>query len=122
MSEKINWNYTISVVSGPQVSQAGVIGVDAYDKFTVTIDKNASQTVELIPGAAGDKAENVKLLVLSPSGSSLSYTVNSQEVPLDGPHVFIGAGAVQLLGQFTGFTFKNGDAQDAASLQIIIGR
>lgn len=51
MSETINWNYSISVISGPQVSNAGVIGVDAYDKFTVTIDKNASQTVELIPGA-----------------------------------------------------------------------
>lgn len=122
MSEKINWNYAINVISGPQVSQTGVIDVDAYDKFTVTIDKSASQTVELIPGAAGNKVEKVKLLVLSPSGSSLSYTANGQEVPLDGPHVFIGTGAVQLLGQFTGLTFKNDDAQNAAVLQIIIGR
>ena len=53
---------------------------------------------------------------------SKSYTVNGQAVPLDGPHVFISAGSVQLLGQFTGLTFKNEDAQNAAVVQIMVGR
>lgn len=53
---------------------------------------------------------------------SKSYTVNGQAVPLDGPHVFISAGSVQLLGQFTGLTFKNEDARNAAVVQIMVGR
>lgn len=36
--------------------------------------------------------------------------------------MFIGAGSVQLLEQFTGLTFKNGDAQNAAVVQIMVGR
>ncbi len=118
MPEKISWRYVIGVTSGPTVSQTDVIEVDAYDKFAVTVDANASQKVQLFP-AGGE----VKLLVLSPGEPSdkLSYKVGNKTVLLDGPHVLIGAGAVSLLGSPAELTFTN-STEKAAAIQIIVGR
>lgn len=51
-----------------------------------------------------------------------TYEVNGTTVPLDGPHVLIGAGAVALLGESIGMLkFSNGTSEDA-TVSILAGR
>ena len=94
MSEKINWNYVIQATNGPSLSAAGEVEVDAYDKLEVTLGDNVTQQIDLVPSASAS------LIVINPVPSSedLTYKVNGNDVKLDGPQVFIGTGAVSLLG------------------------
>jgi hypothetical protein len=118
MSEKVNWSYLVHAASGPQIAAAAVIEVDAYDKFDLTIATGVTQTVDLVPSGGA-----VKLLVLNPDepDPELSYAVGGKDIPLDAPHVLLGAGAVSLLGTLTALTFKNATQSDI-TLQIIVGR
>ena len=117
MAEKISWNYVSQALNGPSVSAAGELEVDAYDKLAVTIADTTSQQVDLVPGGT------VSLLVINPQTPSedLTYDVGGTDVPLDGPHVLIGAGAVSLLGGATSLTFTNNSGADAL-IEILIGR
>src|SRR5262245_65611124 len=95
MPEKLNWSYVAQVVGGPIVAANGTLDVEAYLKLTVTVPAGGSLDVEVLPGGGG----SVQLLVINPATPSedLTYTVGTEEVVLDGPHVLIGAGAVGLL-------------------------
>jgi len=57
---------------------------------------------------------------LSPD-AKLTYKVGANDVPLDGPHVLIGAGAVGLLGGATSLSFTNKTGADAV-IDILVGR
>jgi hypothetical protein len=117
MGEKVNWNYVAQALNGPSLSAAGSIAVDAYDKFEVTVPDNATQAVNLVP------AGTVALLVINPASSDkkLTYKIGANDVPLDGPHVLIGAGAVSLLGGATSLSFTNNTGTDAV-IDILVGR
>ncbi len=118
MPETIKWNFVAQVLKGPSVSGAAKIdGIDAYDKFDVSVPDAQSQTVNLTPG--GDTF----LLIINPQApnAALSYELGGNPVALDGPHVLIGTGAVGLLGGATSLTFSNNTGDDAA-IEILIGR
>lgn len=117
MGEKISWNYVTQALNGPSLSAAGDIEVDAYDKFEVTVGDTATQAVNLVP------AGTVSLLVINPASpdAKLTYKVGGNDVPLDGPQVLIGAGAVSLLGGTSNLSFTNNTGADAV-IDILVGR
>ncbi len=117
MAEKMNWNYVANAFNGPSVSAAGSIEVDAYDKFEITVVVGATQEVKLVPG------DTISLLIINPKTPSadLTYAIGGKPVPLDGPHVLIGAGAVSLLGDVTSLSFTNKTSTDTV-IEILIGR
>src|SRR2546423_9937113 len=95
----INVTLSVQVVEGPSLAAFRTINVDAYDKSQVTIQQGAAgKVVDVQPGPAG----RVQLLVITCSefGDLLTYKVNNagNDVKLDGEQVFIGDGAVGLLG------------------------
>src|SRR3569833_804260 len=109
MGEILFWNYVAQAVNGPSRSAAGEMEVDAYDKLAITVADNASQQVDLVPNA------KASLLIINPEYAStdLTYKVGANDIKLDGPQVFIGAGAVALLGGATSLTFTNHTGADA---------
>jgi len=117
MGEKLSWNYVVQAVGGPSLSAAGEMEVDAYDKLAITVADNASQQVDLVPNA------KAALLIINPETASadLSYKVGGNDIALDGPQVFIGSGAVALLGGATSLTFTNHTGADAV-IEILVGR
>ena len=120
MSEKLNWTFAARVLRGPTIADSGELDVDAYVKLAVTIKKGATQDVEIFPGAGG----SAQIVVINPATPSdkLTYEVGTTNVPLDGPHVLIGTGAVGMLGNKIGtLKFKNNTTEDA-DLSILAGR
>ena len=120
MAEKLSWTFAARVLGGPTVARSGDLEVEAYTKLAVTIKKNTTQDVEIFPGAGG----SAQLVVISPAAPSdkLTYEVGGKKVPLDGPHIMIGSGAVGMLGSAVGtLKFENKTAQDA-DIAIIAGR
>lgn len=120
MSETLNWSYTVQVTGGPTVAGSGTLAIEAYVKLNVSVPKNKSLDVEILPGTGG----TVQLLVITPAvpSSGLSYKVGPDNVVLDGPHVLIGAGAVSLLAASLGtLKFKNDTTADA-EISILAGR
>ena len=117
MAEKINWSYVAQALDGPSLSGAGSVEAEAYDKFEVTIPDNATQAVNLVP------AGTVSLLVINPASpdAKLTYKVGGKDVPLDGPHVLIGSGAVSLLGGAASLSFTNKTGADAV-IDMLVGR
>ena len=123
MAEKLNWTFAARVLGGPTIATAGEIELDAYTKIDVTIPQGSSQDVEIFPGSGG----SAQVVVISPAVPSvdLTYKVGTTDVPLDGPHVLIGGGAVGLLAGSGGtvgtLTFDNQTASDA-DLSILAAR
>jgi hypothetical protein len=112
MTERLNWSYATEIEGGPAIAGSGVLEFDAYVKLSVTIAAGDTQDVEVLPGAGGP----VQALVIAPATPSedLSYELDGNPVPLDGPHVLIGAGAVALFADAVGtLSFTNGTAEDA---------
>ena len=120
MSEQLKWSYSVQAVRGPAISGNGILEVDAYLKLNVTVPAEGTLDVEVLPNGGG----SVQLLVINPAKPSkdLTYIVNAVNVPLDGPHVLIGAGAVSLLAATIGtLQFENAGAEDA-EISILVGR
>ena len=120
MPEKLSWNFAARVLGGPTIARNGDVEVEAYVKIRVTIKKDKIQDVEVFPGAGG----SAQLVVISPAipSDKLTYEVGSAKVPLDGPHILIGSGAVGMLGSKIGtLKFENKTPQDA-EIEIIAGR
>jgi hypothetical protein len=120
MPEKLSWTFATRVLGGPTVAGSGEVDVDAYVKLAVTIKKNSSQDVEVFPGAGG----SAQLVVISPAkpDPKLTYNLGGTDVPLDGPHILIGSGAVRMLGQTVGTLKVKNDTKEDAQLSIIAGR
>lgn len=119
MPEIIKWNFVTQVLKGPSVSAKGSItDADAYDKFDVELNDTVTQAVNLVPAGA-----SISVLVINPKtpDADLSYDLGGNPVPLDGPHVLIGEGAVSLLGGATSLTFTNSTGADAV-IEILVGR
>lgn len=118
MSETIKWNFVAQVLKGPSISGADSInGIDAYDKFDISLEDGLTQTVNLTPGGT------TSLMIINPGTphASLTYELDGNPVALDGPHVLIGTGAVGLLGGATSLDFTN-NSGDEATIEILVGR
>jgi hypothetical protein len=120
MAEKLSWTFAARILGGPTIARTGDVEIEAYVKVAVTIKKNQTQDVEIFPGAGG----SAQLVVISPAApdEKLTYEVGGKKVPLDGPHILIGKGAVGTLGATVGtLKFENKTAADAG-VEIIAGR
>ena len=120
MPELLKWSCSVQAVRGPTISGNGILEVDAYLKLNVTVPAAGTLNVEVLPDGGG----SVQLLVINPAKPSgeLTYLVGADKVPLDGPHVLLGAGAVSLLAGTIGtLQFENAGAEDA-EISILAGR
>jgi hypothetical protein len=128
---KINWNFAASINGGPQVGAfEPAIEVSAYDYIKVTLPAPASGStasstdVHLQPASTAGAVSMVAILSEKYS-DKVSYTVDSVATArvLDGPHVFLGPGAVSFLNS-TGpqkLTFAN-SLPAAVTVQVLVGR
>jgi hypothetical protein len=126
MPEKISWTLNVQIPGGPKLASSQVVEVDAYDKIEVVVAHDGTDhVVDVQPGAA----DHVKFLSISADHYELlSYKPKDESgaaataVTLDAQQLFVGAGAVQLLGKAPKqLVFKNGASQDA-TVQILVGR
>jgi hypothetical protein len=123
MTETINWTLNVAVVGGPKVSGANTLDVEAYDKVGVVVQAGSQSEVEVQPGTEGQ----VQFLLLSSDhyGSELTYRVNDesgQAVALDALQLFVGTGAVSLLGQSPKTIHFDNQMADDAAIRILVGR
>ena len=121
--ENVNWAVHVDVPSGPKLTAANTIAVEAYDKVNLTLDANATKVkVDIQPGAAGQ----VKLLMITASAYDTKITYSTDagttKVALDAPQVLIGSGAVGLLKPDPKtWQWDNGTA-DPVAIQIFVVR
>jgi hypothetical protein len=127
MPEKINWTLNVQIPEGPKLSAADSIGIEAYDKLEVVVQKDAeAEDIEIQPGETGQ----VQFLLIKSDryGSKLSYSVNAAEadetkrIKLDALQLLIGDGAVKLLGASPKKLFFYNKLDQAAAIQILVGR
>jgi hypothetical protein len=119
---KINWSFTSRIDGGPQLSESQpVIEVTAYDYMVVPVASSAKTDINL-PSATG--AQMVAILATKYS-AKVTYVIDGAPTPqvLDGPHIFIGPGAVAFLGATAPkkLTFTN-SSPDMITVQVFVGR
>lgn len=123
MTEKLTYIADLKIENGPQLMKTAVMNVEAYDIVTAKIEKNSGPTsLNVQPSGSG---KVVALFITSDNYTSMSYTVDlaADQIQLDGPQLFLGAGQVALLGGGTCNTLivTNGGSEDA-NLRILVGR
>jgi hypothetical protein len=120
MAEKLNWSYAVQAEGGPLIAGAGTLEVDAYVKLSVMIPAGETKEVEILPAPGGP----LQLLVIAAAKPSidLSYELDGDAVPLDGPHVLIGPGAVRLCAAAIGTLAFTNDTSEEARIDILAGR
>ena len=123
MMEKINWTLNVAIAGGPKISGSDTLEVEAYDKVGVYIPAVSKVETEVQPGDQGE----VKYLLINADhyGEKLTYRINDEsgdEITLDALQIFIGAGAVSVLGKPPQiFHFENQMDRDA-TVDILVGR
>lgn len=122
MALRIRWSSEITVPGGPTLSFSRAISVDGTDLMTAHLEPGESAAVDVQPSAA----EQVRVLMVTSTayGEDLTYRVGSstQDVALDSPQVFAGAGMIgRLPTDPQTLTFTNGLAE-AATVTILAGR
>jgi hypothetical protein len=119
MAERITYLFKALVTNGPSVVANGALVVDAYDKLEAVVPAGGSITVDVQPGSGGQL-----LGITASSYEDLEYEVDGSgsAVPLDGPLLLIGPGAVGLLGPTQNqIEFNNAGAADT-TVSILVGR
>ena len=124
MAEEIKYSLSFQVVGSTTMPVSGKIEPEAYSKIQVEVPAAASDlAVNLQP--SGTKLADFLLIKASKYGTDLTYKVNSSgatPIVLDGPHVFIGNGAVAILDSDpTQLLFSNALAEDV-TIDILLGR
>jgi hypothetical protein len=123
----INWQFQTMIPGGPSLNLAQpAIQADGYDVTSLTLAASASNVAVPIQPATG--AGDVIFLVVSSSqyDPGISYTVDGLGVAhvLDGPHTFVGSGAVGFLNSAAPpqkLTFSNTLASKV-DVQVFVGR
>ena len=132
MGERISWSINVQVAGGPKISLSRSLDVDAYDKLSVPVAAGATGEsavpVEVQPAS---EAGRVLFLLISADRydiENLACEVRDGEattltLPLDGPQVLMGPGAISLLGATPPQTlyFTNG-LESEARVDILVGR
>ena len=123
MAIKIEYRFGATVQGGPSVNvKQGPVEVDAYDVVSATLAPNDKKTLNVQPaGTAGA----VLLFVITADvyDKDITYDVSGTKVPLDGPLLLAGPGAVGLLGATPPeeATFENG-TNNPVQVQVLVGR
>lgn len=130
-----SWKVSVSANGGLHVSEGRSLEVEAFDVINVKVPGGTSTapgtlSVEVQPA---DASERVRLLLIrssiygeapTPSALKFSVTGGAADIALDQPQLFVGEGAVGLLGAppMT-MTFENAlGAEKDAIVTIIVGR
>src|SRR5262245_52544848 len=123
---KINWGFTAKVDGGPQLSEsAPPIEVNAYE-FVKQVLPAASPAPSTTDVNLQNGTDPQMVAILSTKYTTkLEYVVDggATKHKLDGPHVFVGPGAVAFLGSSSPkkLTFTNA-ATEAINVQVLVGR
>jgi len=128
MSEKISWNFVAQALNGPSISGAGNLNVEDYEKINFSLAKKGVSGATHSVNLSGISTVSLLIISTSTPDSKITYKVTPaiKDAPadgyvLDGPHIFIGAGAIAFLVAATGLTFTNATGADA-EIQILVGR
>ncbi|MDJ0734413.1 MAG: hypothetical protein QNJ47_10130 [Nostocaceae cyanobacterium] len=122
----IKVQFSVQVSGGPQVSLPKEMEVEAYNKIKVAIEPQADPlVVEVAQGTISFLL--IKSSLYSSSEGELTYKVgNGNEIQLDQPQIFLGTGAVSLLGtDLKQMTFSNkypDEDKNKAEIEILVGR
>lgn len=127
---KITISLNAQVEGGPQMGSSLVFDVNAYDYIDEVVKADGT---ELIVNLQPSENKNIEFLLIQASGdfepSAVTYGVNnSEKIVLKGPHLYLGAGGVSLLGaEVKTLKFKNKkvdppDEKKNAKLKILVGR
>ena len=124
MAEVIKYSLSFQVVGSTSVPVNGMLEPEAYSKIQVEVPAGASDlAVNLQP--SGTKLAEFLLIKSSKYATDLTYKINSAAgtpIILDGPHVFIGNGAVAILDSDpTQLLFSNALSEDV-TIDILLGR
>ena len=124
---KVNWSFTSQIDGGPQLSASQPsIDVSAYDYLKQVLPAPApgGSTVTDVHLQPNTVAKMVAILADKYS-TKVTYQVDgaAPDRVLDGPHVFLGAGAVGFMsaGNPQKLTFTN-SSTDAVTVQVFVGR
>ena len=135
MGERISWNTTVQVTGGPKISLSRTRDIDAYEKISIQIpssDPPDSVIVEVQPTEIEGQVQFLliyadhydsegHLICGVDNEPSLSGTVI---LPLDGPQLLIGPGAIGLLGRSPpqDLYFVNTLTDTEVKIDILVGR
>jgi hypothetical protein len=120
MSETSNWNLSVNVVDGPQLSSADSLVSEGYDKLNIVVTTMTSASVTVGPG----NWTGVSLLMIQPTPGDpkLTYQSGTVTAALDATHLLVGAGAVSLLGNGPAKLTFNNQSANTVTLNILVGR
>jgi hypothetical protein len=125
MPEKLIWVFNAHVPGGPAVTGTGDWEVEAYDKVGVLIKAGTTDVAANVQ-PPGDHAIRLLVIAADTYEKGLTYKVNDtgETITLDAPHIFLGSGAVALLGQEpVKFNFHVPAAIDKdVTVQILVAR
>jgi hypothetical protein len=117
VTEKLIWNATVRIDSGPQLTGSDDMSIDSYTKVSELVSNNGELTVDVAPDDDG-KVACCLVLVPDRKGADLTYEVGGKSIALDQPQFLFG-GAVDLVGDQ--LTIQNDDGE-AISIEILVGR
>ena len=124
MTEEIKYSLSFQVVGSTTVPFTGKIEPEAYSKIQVKVSAGVSDlVVNLQP--SGTKLAELLLIKSSAYGASVTYKVNAAAatpIVLDGPHVFIGSGAVAILDSDPAQLLFSNALSDDVTIDILLGR
>lgn len=124
MSSTISLSLKVNVTAGPALLVSKAITVEAYDKISVLVAAGATDiAVDIQPGLSSQ----VELLCIISSeyGKDLKYNVHdtaATAIALDQAQLFLGQGAVGLLGTALDKLFFTNNLTKDASIEILVGR
>jgi hypothetical protein len=129
---QLEWNFLIKTSDGLQSGIAGNVKVDATGKIEKTLSApsgGATSTTTKVEVQPGDTDKMEALIIYSNKyDDGITYTVSDEtgdgaaDVPLDGPQILIGQGAVGLLQKAPKtIEFVNTLTQDV-TVTIVVGR
>ena len=124
----IKVQFSVQFSGGPQISLSKENQVEAYDKIEVVIEPNNSQVVKVAEGEISFLLIRSNLYTSS-SGDIIYKVGTGSDIKLDQPQIFLGTGAVSLLGgNLEEITFLNkypeptGNGTNKAEIEILVGR
>src|ERR1700724_721364 len=106
-----SFNYSLSIPSGPTVSQQWTPKADAYARFSAVVPQGKKPTIEIAPTA------NTTLTVLTLSlakptdySTKVTYNLGNGEWAFDAPQVIMGASVLTFINKaLENLTITNGN-------------
>lgn len=125
---KVNWSFASRIDGGPQLSESQPpIEVTAYDYIKEVLLAPVAPATSTTTDVNLQSGTNPQMVVVLASKytDKVKYKVDAAAADhvLDGPHIFMGTGAVAFLGSASPkkLTFTN-SSTDAITVQVFVGR